>query len=1240
MRLHILLNALISGDAVSTHCIMLKRRARALGVEAEIYADGSDAAVANEACPVARLSDSAAPEDILLHQFFNESAHLPLVESFPGRRVLMYHNITPPSFFADGSEAHRSCARGLRQARVMDGLYDYACGMSEFSRRELAEWGFSPTGVFPVFSDLDRLSALRPSPMLLGESRPGDVVELLAVGRIVPNKRIEDQLRLLAACRDAGRRAFLVLVGDNSLLPDYTAQMRSVAAGLGLVEERDYRITGKVSDEDLAAYYVRADALVSMSEHEGFGVPLVEAMAFDLPVFSFQAGACNETLGGAGVSFEEKNFPALAEQILGVIGDSERRAAIIAGQRERLRDFSSERQCEALRGLIERVQQLPPREVHRETPSVSVVINTYNRSRCLERCLQSLRAQTYRNFEVVVVNGPSTDDTETMLRPWQRQVRIVRTDKRVLSVSRNEGIAASRGELVAFIDDDAVAAPGWLAELTAAFADQRVGAAGGTVYRMAGGSIEFRNGIIDRMGMVRWDEPAPGLHLEWMDGFLNTVSGNNCIFRRQALLDIGGFDERIEYYHDEADVVMRIAALGLRTVHRPQAVVYHEAANSDNRKSPHRVNWYAVFKNTLFCALKNAPANSGRLRLAARILGFLMHRRVPPMLAWWRNGDIGAATCLTMLGTGMAGMVVGTWRGLMRSTRLRSFERPAPAEIEGFEAQSAVGLSVCLLTQSLPSQSPGGIASYTLSLARGLRELGCRVHVISSEGDPLDEYVDGIWRHRAYPQKLSSAAVVPGAAGATARNLAYANGVRLKINDVAVRWGLDLVESPSWDAEGLLTALEHQFPLVVRLHSLLPKVIETQGWTKSPDLKVCAALEGLLCRQATAVTASTRALLRLGEETYQLPRHNQALIPLGLPVELTAESERRDGGLRILFVGRLERRKGIDVLFDAIAALGPTAEGVSFDIVGRDEPGEHSWEGRWKASSAASAAHVRFHGQVPDAALGRFYEECDIFVAPSLYESFGLIYLEAMGRGKAVVATHAGGIPEVVEDGVTGILVPPGNPVALAAALRTLIRQPETRRQYGRAGRERYLRAFTPEVMARRTLDFYTGVVRAWRGANTSIWQADAIEQRSGANVRKVWDGLANKLVTLVETGAARTALFGPYITLPPGSYRAQFAIRLGAVPDERTVVGIIDVFNIATGFKIEHTVRRADFLAGTGAIFDIYFNITEPVAGSYEFRVHTSGQVPFYVHGIRLQRWPCAVPELKQHAGVGPDKG
>src|SRR5262249_17951418 len=145
MRIRILLNAMDNGDAVSSCCILIKKRCKELGIDAQIYADAFHTAVAHQGVHLSRMLEESDPDDILLHQFFNESRHLALAEQFPGRRVLIYQNITPPEWFPAGSEFERSSRRGLEQVRLVRTLYDYAVGASEYTRRDLEMMGFPNT---------------------------------------------------------------------------------------------------------------------------------------------------------------------------------------------------------------------------------------------------------------------------------------------------------------------------------------------------------------------------------------------------------------------------------------------------------------------------------------------------------------------------------------------------------------------------------------------------------------------------------------------------------------------------------------------------------------------------------------------------------------------------------------------------------------------------------------------------------------------------------------------------------------------------------------------------------------------------------------------------------------------------------------------------------------------------------------------------------------------------------------
>ena len=298
MKIHILTNALDYGDAVSTHCVLLKKKHPSWAWTQSCTPNSARTAYAISV-PVEELIANSSSGDILLHQLFNHTRLLPYVEAFPGKRVLMYHNITPPEFFPTGSQVRQSCKDGLELVKSLTGLYVRALGMSDYSRRHLEEMGYQASGVFPLFVDLDRLLSIGPDAAIMNRRWTAGTT-FLFVGRIAPNKSITDLVRFLAAYRKTGERARLVLVGDDRQHPAYVNEILRLAAKFGIRNGHDLILAGKIPDAQLVAWYRTADAFIFLSEHEGFGAPLLESMAFGLPTFAYAATATEETLGGAG----------------------------------------------------------------------------------------------------------------------------------------------------------------------------------------------------------------------------------------------------------------------------------------------------------------------------------------------------------------------------------------------------------------------------------------------------------------------------------------------------------------------------------------------------------------------------------------------------------------------------------------------------------------------------------------------------------------------------------------------------------------------------------------------------------------------------------------------------------------------------------------------------------------------------------------------------------------------------
>ncbi|UDF30459.1 UNVERIFIED_ORG: glycosyltransferase [Roseateles sp. XES5] len=245
---------------------------------------------------------------------------------------------------------------------------------------------------------------------------------------------------------------------------------------------------------------------------------------------------------------------------------------------------------------------------------VSVVISTYNRCKSLKNTLAALELQTYRDFEVIIVNGPSNDGTAEVVEDRWPSAKLLHITERNLSKSRNVGIAAASGEIIAFIDDDGVASPTWLEEIVGAYDDPLVGGVGGLVVDANGVKLQYRYSLCDRLcvGEFIFGELAPDRLAAALkpgaDPFLY-LQGTNCSFRRDALAKIGGFNEQIEYYGDESDVCMRLIDSGYRLVPLDAASVMHKYAASHSRNAAGFVfDPYTTIKNHHLFALTNGKA--------------------------------------------------------------------------------------------------------------------------------------------------------------------------------------------------------------------------------------------------------------------------------------------------------------------------------------------------------------------------------------------------------------------------------------------------------------------------------------------------------------------------------------------------------------------------------------------------------------------------------------------------------
>ena len=341
------------GDAVGDSARRVRELLRGLGHASDIFALTIDEDMRGEVRP---FPDAAATAgDLTIYHFAVPSPMSAAFQSLPGRRVLQYHNVTPAHFFASYHPGiFRITALARTELATLARSTDLALGDSDYTRRELQELGFPRTGVMPIAVNTRRLTDAPPLPALEKILDDG-LTNFLFVGRIVPNKRIEDIVRLAEQFkRYIDARYRFIFVGRTDGVPRYYAMLRALIQRDEMLPDR-FLFAGSVSDAELAAYYRHASVYLSMSEHEGFCVPLIEAMAMDVPILAYASTAVPETLGGAGVVFEPKDMEYVAELLGQLAFDPAMRDRVIAGQRQRLEAFSDDRIREQLRATIHSV---------------------------------------------------------------------------------------------------------------------------------------------------------------------------------------------------------------------------------------------------------------------------------------------------------------------------------------------------------------------------------------------------------------------------------------------------------------------------------------------------------------------------------------------------------------------------------------------------------------------------------------------------------------------------------------------------------------------------------------------------------------------------------------------------------------------------------------------------------------------------------------------------------------------
>ncbi|HVE47410.1 MAG TPA: glycosyltransferase [Acidimicrobiales bacterium] len=348
-------------DAIGTHALHAQRILRDMGIDSDIYAGGSRGARPGQVHSLrsfARRAARSAEGTWLLYQLSTGSAVFDFLMERPEPKLVNYHNITDPSLYRAWEPGVAvELGEGRRQLRELAPRVELGIAVSEFNRADLEEAGYARTTVAPVLVDLEegRVSPDPATSRALAKAKSGGGADWLFVGRLAPHKCQHDVVRAFAAYRAAyDPRARLHLVGGTGSHA-YRVTLERYLAGLGLAGA--VTIAGSVRQSVLAAVYRNADVFVCLSEHEGFCVPIVEAMRERVPVVAFAATAVPETVAGAAVLLPTKDPMTVAAAVSRVLGDEVLRKQLADAGEERASHFTLERAGRRFRTVMEDLLQ-------------------------------------------------------------------------------------------------------------------------------------------------------------------------------------------------------------------------------------------------------------------------------------------------------------------------------------------------------------------------------------------------------------------------------------------------------------------------------------------------------------------------------------------------------------------------------------------------------------------------------------------------------------------------------------------------------------------------------------------------------------------------------------------------------------------------------------------------------------------------------------------------------------------
>lgn len=339
-RIISMLAVLSKGDAVSNDALAIHKLIKRAGYEAVLCAERAYYTPDGEKIIPADDLGFIRENDIVLYHLSTGTGLNYRLGQIRCKKIIRYHNVTPPEFF-------QNCST-LKIASAMDGLYgakyladkaDFCICVSDYNRQDLYRMNYRcPMCVVPILIAFEDYRTVPNQEILAGMKNTTDIV---FTGRIAPNKRQEDVIQAFYYYQKYyNPDARLHLVGNPAGMENYYEKLLWYVKKLDV---KNVNFTGHISFADMLAYYAGGNLLLCMSDHEGFCVPLVEAMYFSVPIIAKKAAAVGETLGDAGILLKDPSPAETAAVMNRVLTDPVLRQKIIQNEKERLEDFATER---------------------------------------------------------------------------------------------------------------------------------------------------------------------------------------------------------------------------------------------------------------------------------------------------------------------------------------------------------------------------------------------------------------------------------------------------------------------------------------------------------------------------------------------------------------------------------------------------------------------------------------------------------------------------------------------------------------------------------------------------------------------------------------------------------------------------------------------------------------------------------------------------------------------------------